>query len=200
MGFLSSIGNAFSGVGDFLDDVGTAAIGAGSSAAGAFLGQSFAKQNAKLQYQYNRQLYQNRYQWQMADMAQAGLNPILSYKTGAGSPGGSSLPSTSVPDLGSSARQNVRQKSEIEQIKASTVNTKADSRLKEEQRLLTVQQELKAQMDKMKALEEVGTAKALRDLRKQKLTEWRNTAIALLADKSIRSRGRLNAYGKIGRL
>ena len=158
MGIGSWIGKAAGALGGGL-------LGAASSIGGSFLENELAKGRTKDQYQYQKQLYENRYQWQMEDMRRAGLNPILSYKTGAGSAGGVGLSTPSVPDLGSSARQGARAVSEIAQIKAQTINTKADSRLKEEQRLLTHQQELKTQLDKMKALEEVSTAKALRKMK-----------------------------------
>lgn len=64
------------------------AIGAlGSIASGAMISHQSAK-SARETNEYNRENYKNRYQWQVQDMRKAGLNPALSYTTGAGTPTG----------------------------------------------------------------------------------------------------------------
>ena len=70
-----------------------AAIAAGASILGSGIGAFGSAKAAKAQKaeaernrQHQTSMYMHRYQWQMEDMRKAGLNPILSYKTGA--PGG----------------------------------------------------------------------------------------------------------------
>lgn len=76
--------------------IAAAAIAAGASLAGSGISAFGASQSAKAQKaeaernrEFQRSFYQHRYQWQMADMKAAGLNPILSYHqapSGMGSP------------------------------------------------------------------------------------------------------------------
>lgn len=68
-----------------------AGIGAISSAFGAKSQNKAAQEAAERQMAFQRESAQNRYQWTMADMKKAGLNPILAYKQGGGGTlGGSS--------------------------------------------------------------------------------------------------------------
>ena len=68
-----------------------AGIGAISSAFGAKQQNKAAQAAAERQMAFQRESAQNRYQWTMADMKKAGLNPILAYKQGGGGTlGGSS--------------------------------------------------------------------------------------------------------------
>jgi len=67
---------------------GIAAAGVGALSdigMGAFSARS-ASDSQKLAYKYAKRMYQNRYQWAMDDMRQAGLNPILAYKGVGGAP------------------------------------------------------------------------------------------------------------------
>jgi len=152
-------------VGGFVSDIGGSVFDAAMGIGGTLLGDKLGQARAKDQYMYQKQLYENRYQWQMEDMRRAGLNPILSYKTGAGGAGSVSMPQTSVPDLGATARQSRTARQQIRLQDVQIDNTRADTKLKTEERYLRVQQERKAYVDKMKALEEVGTAKQLRRLK-----------------------------------
>lgn len=61
------------------------AIQAGSDVANSALGAIFAKKAAKKAHQRSVDAYKHRYQWTMADMRSAGLNPILAAGQGAGS-------------------------------------------------------------------------------------------------------------------
>lgn len=49
-----------------------------------------------MNYYYNRELYQHRYQWMMRDMAKAGLNPILAAKGGFSTSGSPSVSGASM--------------------------------------------------------------------------------------------------------
>ena len=66
-------------------------IGAVGGITGAQEANAANKKAAGRQMDFQERSYRHRYQWQMQDMKAAGLNPILSYKTGAGS----SLPGAS---------------------------------------------------------------------------------------------------------
>lgn len=60
-------------------------LGIGGTAASAAL----SARQAKKQREFQKDMYQHRYQYQMDDMRKAGLNPILAYKqTPPGGPGG----------------------------------------------------------------------------------------------------------------
>ncbi len=88
-------------------------ISAGAQLAGAglgFLGAERANQSSaasvERQIAFQERAYKNRYQWQMADMRKAGLNPILSSMGGAGlSPQGASM---TYRNIGAPAAEGVR--------------------------------------------------------------------------------------------
>ncbi len=94
--------------------VAAAAIGAGANLAssalslyGASLQNKAAKRAAQKQMDFQREMYSTRYQMQMTDMRKAGLNPILSYKTGA--PGGPAGASYSPVNVGAAAGPGIQQ-------------------------------------------------------------------------------------------
>lgn len=62
------------------------AVNLGSSALSAYFG-----------WKHQKEVMQNRHQWEVADMRKAGLNPILSATGGSGAPG--NAPSIVAPDL-----------------------------------------------------------------------------------------------------
>lgn len=87
-----------------LGSLGSAAIGAVGDIGGAFLQNEFNKGRMKDQFAYNREMYQNRYQWMMEDLRKAGLNPYLVPGLGGGGSGpGVGLPSSNAPQAGTSA-------------------------------------------------------------------------------------------------
>lgn len=77
------------------------------SAAGSIVGGIFGANGAKSANEASlaaqKELYQNRYQWQVEDMRKAGLNPIL-----AASGGGLSAPSVSAPQMQNTAEPLMR--------------------------------------------------------------------------------------------
>lgn len=73
MGFFSDLGGAIGGI-----------IGAATGVSGAQVANKEAKDSVSRQMDFQVGAYKHRYQWQMEDMKAAGLNPILSYKVGAG--------------------------------------------------------------------------------------------------------------------
>lgn len=67
-----------------------AIAGAGISSGLSFLTSKALQEDAQ---QFQTNFYKNRYQRQMEDMRKAGLNPILSYRTGAPGSGGAGIAS-----------------------------------------------------------------------------------------------------------
>ncbi len=102
-------------------------IGGGFSALGASNQNKAAKQAAQVQMDFQREMFGSRYQMTMRDMKLAGLNPILAYKQGGGSPpGGSSYSPVNVGSAGvqgasagaNSAIAMVRQNQELKNMNA----------------------------------------------------------------------------------
>jgi len=133
-----------------------AVIGAVASLAGGLLSGSSAKaQNAAAQAASREQMaFQERmsntqYQRAMADMAKAGLNPILAYKQGgAGTPGGSTYSPVNVGTAAvsgaaagaTSALAAVRQNQELKNLKADeTLKGRMSATEWQKQRLLMIQ-------------------------------------------------------------
>ncbi len=135
MGFLSGIGGALVG--------GITGLLGGQQQAEAGQAAS-AKQMA-----FQERMYKNRYQYQMADMRSAGLNPILSYRQGA--PGGPAGSTYQPPNIGaaavagasagaSSALQTRRVSTELDRMRAEISNIEADTALKGEQQVVATTQ------------------------------------------------------------
>lgn len=61
--------------------IGAAAVSAAGDLAGGYFGARQARN-------INKEMYKHRYQWQVADMKKAGLNPMLSFSQGAPVPQG----------------------------------------------------------------------------------------------------------------
>lgn len=64
-----------------------AAIGAGTSLFGGSSAKKAGARAATVAWKRQKKAYKHRYQWQVEDMRKAGLNPMLSFDTGAGSVG-----------------------------------------------------------------------------------------------------------------
>lgn len=74
-----------------------------------------------LSWKRQRQMYQHRYQWQVADMRKAGINPIMMSTKGAGNTGSVPAPKMDIKGIGADASnvmQARRQKQELAQIKS----------------------------------------------------------------------------------
>ena len=140
-----------------------AAIGAGASIAGEWYRARQAGRSVNRQLQFQRDAmdrswkrsqtaYRKRYQWQMADMRAAGLNPILSYNqtppqmASPPVPGGASYQPgnlmSGVPEAVNSAVGAYRAKKEGEQREQAVSESKSTEKLQDEkaQTEKTVQQ------------------------------------------------------------
>ena len=119
-----------------------AAIGAGIAVAGQAASTWYANKQAReavnRQISFQREAFRSRYQWQMQDMRQAGLNPILSYSQGPpAAPAGSSyIPESMGKDLSrhmATAVQAYQATNQAKQIRAETARTQKDEELKDQQ-------------------------------------------------------------------
>lgn len=113
-----------------------ALIGGAFSAFGASRQNREAEQAAATQMAFQEKTLKNQYQWGMADMKQAGLNPILAYKQGgAGSAGGSSYTPANVGQsatqgaqvAANSAMANRRLNAEVKNIEQDTYKKNAET-------------------------------------------------------------------------
>jgi len=112
-----------------------AGIGAISSAFGASRQNEAAKDAASAQMAFQRESAQNQYQWAMADMRKAGLNPILAYKQGgSGTLGGSSYSPVNVGAAASQgAASGVSSAIAARRINADLDKVRADTKLSRQQ-------------------------------------------------------------------
>lgn len=113
--------------------------------AGQALANRASRESQEVAMRHARTMYQKRYQWQMEDMRKAGLNPILSYQTGA--PGGGGVgtyqgaPTSNLGEtIVSTAKAGSKLKGELailanqkDLTRAQIVNTAADTLMKETQ-------------------------------------------------------------------
>ncbi len=122
-----------------------AGIGAASDAIKTGVGMAFAKGEAKKQRRWAQDMYQHRYQYTMADMKKAGLNPILAYQQGAGNFGSGA--SAQAPAGGSSMGSSAAAGVAAERLMQEKKNMKANVKLMESQKLLNELQGVKAMED-----------------------------------------------------
>lgn len=99
---------------------------AGSTLLGHSLGQSSAKQQQRAQVD----AYKNRHTWEVADLRNAGLNPILSAQGGGGSVGGMAQAPVPQSDAGRTIGDAVQGASARAVAKAQIKNLEADTALK----------------------------------------------------------------------
>lgn len=117
MGFFDKILSVAAPViGSAFGPVGTAI---GSAVGGAFSTQDeqdFASSSAAQANAFTKEQLQNRHQWEVADLRNAGLNPVLSAMKGAPSIGGSAVASTgaSVADSTASLTSSAAQSRQVD--------------------------------------------------------------------------------------
>lgn len=124
-----------------------AALGAAASGASNLLSAQQAEKAAKIQVEWERERAKHAHQWEVEDLKNAGLNPILSANGNGATTGGISAPvpdTSGIANAGQIAINALFKKQELEnQTKkndADTENVIADTELKENQSTLTTAQ------------------------------------------------------------
>jgi len=95
----------------------------------ALLGHELASQRQSNAQDFSADQFANRYQTTTADMKKAGLNPMLAYSQGGGSPPSSSAASANTPDVGASFIQSKLNAAQVANIEADTQNKNEQSAL-----------------------------------------------------------------------
>lgn len=132
MGFFTSLAKAAIGP----------LIGAGASAFGVSKQNRAARAAAQAQMDFQRESMQNRWQWTVADMRKAGINPMLAYQQGAGPAlGGATYQpqnvAGAVPGAVNSALAARRLKADLRNLESTNKNIQQDTRLKKAQEQTT---------------------------------------------------------------
>ena len=117
-------------------------IGAGISAAGSLFGEKasgdiakeLAQEQMKLQFEAQKELYQNRYQWSTQDAIKAGLNPILTASQGPGSAGQVSALSVEAPHYGEALARGLNSAISILSAEQDLANKEKTGELLDQQR------------------------------------------------------------------
>ena len=178
-----------------IGSIGAAAIGAGASIYGASQQAAATKKAVREANEFTQKMMQSRYQWTMADMRAAGLNPMLAYQQGGGGIGAS--PTYQPPNIFAGAGDEMqrgiqsaiaqyRAEAEVEKIDkeldamdAQIANTREDTKLKNEHRnVASAEWMLKAVQQKLAGSQVlVNNAQALK-LREDTIMQQLNQRIA----------------------
>jgi hypothetical protein len=104
-------------------------LGGGLSFLGGERANDSSARSVERQLEFQRESYQNRYQWQMEDMKKAGLNPMLAYQQGAGPAlSGSSYQAKDTISPGvNSALAARRLATELDVMESTAAKNKADT-------------------------------------------------------------------------
>lgn len=100
-----------------------------STVGGALLGHGLAKDRQADAQDFSAQQFATRYQTTVQDMKAAGLNPMLAYSQGGGSPPSSSAASAQSVDTGHAYLQSKMNSAQVANIEADTANKQAQADL-----------------------------------------------------------------------
>lgn len=121
---------------------------------GGLINRNSAKQAQNSSQDFNRDVLQNRHQWEVEDLKAAGLNPILSATNSSGGSGGGSPVVGSMPDLGQAINSSLAVKVANKQadIANKNANTEAKKVSLSEEQMRKQFELMKAQIDNTNAL------------------------------------------------
>lgn len=147
--------------------IGSAISAVGSIVAGDRVSSASAK-SARETNAYNRENYKHRYQWQVDDMRKAGLNPALSYTTGAGTPTGG----VQQTEFGGS------QYNEASQQIGSAMSKASSQALQREQvsNAKNMNEQISAQTDQIKSQTNIQNTKLLEEILNMQSSTAKNWA------------------------
>lgn len=143
-------------IGPGLGAIGAAIVGGGISAFGSAQANKASAAAAQAQMDFQKEAMQHSYQWAMADMKKAGLNPMLAYQRGGASAlsGASYQPVNELAGLGAGIQEGVnsaivvrRQNQELKNMKATVDQTKAATLREKSATSLNKELERKANFD-----------------------------------------------------
>lgn len=123
-------------------DFGGMALGGALDFANSAFSSSQSSKAVKRMIAWQREQYQNKYQWTVDDMRKAGLNPMLAIKNGASSVTGINAP-MATSDFG----RNLGRIAEYELAKANVASAKENVNLLKDQQTNTQAQAYKAWID-----------------------------------------------------
>lgn len=96
----------------FLDEVGGEIVGGLFGLGGTAASAAFNAREAKKSRKFTKKMYKHRFQYTVADMRKAGINPIAAAGMGLGGGGSPSGAMASMPDLGQAASTAIKTGSE----------------------------------------------------------------------------------------
>lgn len=151
----------------------TAAIAGGASLLGGLMSNKSNAKEAAIDREWQRENAQNAHQYQVADMRAAGLNPVLSATggTGARASGGSQATQTdAISPAVNSAREAMRVRQELDNMKANEkLTSQQEKTSKEQQHNYFQDTDLKAhQSGQVQAATATEMARTLTELEKAK--------------------------------
>ena len=119
----------------------TAAVASGAS---SLVQGMFSARQAKSQMRFQRDMYKQRYQFQVEDLKKAGLNPMLAYQQAAPAAPAGAMGQMEAPDVVNAARTGMLMKAEKERIDQDIATAKAVESREKEQKQLLYNQSMKA--------------------------------------------------------